>query len=95
MPENETEALRDDGFLRRRRPTLRGDGCRVAATLHLWKGLEGPFACPAVCAAARRARFRPAASRKCRRAVTRDVLDAASFYDDAERSRGKAMSLEV
>ena len=47
------------------------------ATLHRWKGLEGPFASPALRSALRlavRATGRPR-KRKSKRAVTRDILD--------------------
>ncbi len=80
MPADAAEALHDEGFLRAEGPhapsTVRR---RVSswATLHRWKGIEGPFASPALRSAVRlavRASARPR-RRKSRRAVIRDVLD--------------------
>ena len=75
MPEVVTKALRDDGFLRAGGPHAPATVKRRLsswATLHRWKGLEGPFASPALRSAVR-ASARP--RRKSRRAVTRDVLN--------------------
>jgi integrase len=80
MPANVGDALRADGLLRTEGPhapdTVRR---RLASwsTLHRWRGLEGPFASPALRSALRlavRDSGRPR-RRKSERAVTRDVLD--------------------
>ena len=80
MPEAVTEALHVDGFLRTDGPHAPATVKRRLsswATLHRWRGLEGPFASPALRSALRlavRASARPR-RRKSRRAVTRDILD--------------------
>jgi len=80
MPEDVTDALHDDGFLRAGGPHAPATITRrlsIWATLHRWKTLEGPFASPALRSAPRlavRASARPR-RRKSRRAVTRHVLD--------------------
>ena len=80
MPADVGDALRVDGLLRTEGPhapdTVRR---RLASwsTLHRWRGLEGPFASPALRSALRlavRASGRPR-RRKSERAVTRDILD--------------------
>jgi integrase len=80
MPSDVASALRADGLLRAEGPhapdTVRR---RLASwsTLHRWRGLEGPFASPALRSALRlavRASGRPR-RRKSERAVTRDILD--------------------
>lgn len=80
MPADVASALRADGLLRAEGPhapdTVRR---RLASwsTLHRWRGLEGPFASPALRSALRlavRASGRPR-RRKSERAVTRDILD--------------------
>jgi site-specific recombinase XerD len=80
MPADVDDALRADGLLRTEGPhapdTVRR---RLASwsTLHRWRGLDGPFASPALRAALRlavRASGRPR-RRKSERAVTRDILD--------------------
>jgi site-specific recombinase XerD len=80
MPAGVGFALRADGLLRTEGPhapdTVRR---RLASwsTLHRWRGLEGPFASPALRSALRlavRASGRPR-RRKSERAVTRDILD--------------------
>jgi integrase len=80
MPADVGDALRADGLLRTEGPhapdTVRR---RLASwsTLHRWRGLEGPFASPALRSALRlavRASGRPR-RRKSERAVTRDILD--------------------
>ena len=80
MPEAVAEALRAEGRLRVSGPhapaTVRR---RLAlwATLHRWRGVEGPFATPAIRNALRlsiRAADRPRA-RKSAAAITRDILD--------------------
>ena len=80
MPEDVTETLHVDGFLRTDGPHAPATVKRRLsswATLHRWKGLEGPFGSPALRSAlqlAVRASARPR-HRKSRRAVTRDILD--------------------
>jgi integrase len=80
MPADVDDALRADGLLRTEGPhapdTVRR---RLASwsTLHRWRGLDGPFASPALRDALRlavRASGRPR-RRKSERAVTRDILD--------------------
>jgi site-specific recombinase XerD len=80
MPADVSDALRADGLLRTEGPhapdTVRR---RLASwsTLHRWRGLDGPFASPALRAALRlavRASGHPR-QRKSERAVTRDILD--------------------
>jgi integrase len=80
MPADVGFALRADGLLRTEGPhapdTVRR---RLASwsTLHRWRGLEGPFASPALRSALRlavRASGRPR-RRMSERAVTRDILD--------------------
>jgi integrase len=80
MPEDVAEILREDGLLRAVGPHAPATVRRRLsswATLHRWRGLDGPFASPALRAALRlavRASGRPR-GRKSRRAVTRDILD--------------------
>jgi len=80
MAEDVAEALGDQGLLRAggpRAPATVKRRLSSWATLHRWKGLEGPFASPALRSALRlavRASVRPR-RRKSRRAVTRDILD--------------------
>ena len=80
MPAAVAASLRADGVLRSEGPhapdTVRR---RLSswATLHRWRGSEGPFASPALRSALRlavRASGRPR-QRKSKRAVTRDILD--------------------
>jgi integrase len=80
MPADVGDALRANGLLRTKGPhapdTVRR---RLASwsTMHRWRGLEGPFASPALRSALRlavRASGRPR-RRKSERAVTRDILD--------------------
>jgi len=52
------------------------------------------LSCGLCCGLAVHASDRPR-HQKCRRVVTRDVLNAVSYCNDAERSRGKATSLRV
>ena len=72
--------MRDDGLLRTEgahAPATVERRLSSWSTLHRWKGLEGPFASPALRSALRlavRASARPR-RRKSRRALTRDVLD--------------------
>ncbi len=79
MPGDITDALRDEGVLRADGPHAPATVHRRLsswATLHRWRGIEGPFASPALRSALRlavRASGRPRA-RKSRRAVTRDIL---------------------
>jgi integrase len=81
MPESVADALRAEGRLRSSGPhapaTVRR---RLAlwATLHRWRGVEGPFGNPAIRNALRlsiRAADRPPA-RKSAGAITRDILDS-------------------
>ncbi|HKN27884.1 MAG TPA: integrase, partial [Roseiarcus sp.] len=80
MPADAAEALHEEGFLRADGPHAPSTVRRRLsswATLHRWKGIEGPFASPALRSALRlavRASARPR-RRKSRRAVTRDILD--------------------
>jgi site-specific recombinase XerD len=80
MPADVGDAMRAEGLLRTEGPhapdTVRR---RLASwsTLHRWRGLEGPFASPALRSALRlavRASGRPR-RRKSERAVTRNILD--------------------
>ena len=68
MPQNVAESLREDGLLRSEGPhapaTVRG--AVELATLHRWRGIEGPFASPALRPALRwrfRRRFVPVIGR--------------------------------
>lgn len=80
MPEEVAATLRQDGHLRVDGPHAPSTVKRRLAhwaTLHRWKGIDGPFAAPALRTAVRlavRASTRPR-RRKSKRAVTRDVLD--------------------
>jgi integrase len=94
MPEAVADVLRAEGRLRARGPhapaTVRR---RLAlwATLHRWRGLEGPFGAPAIRNALRlsiRAADRPPA-RKSAGAITRDILDKLL----ATCGRGRAIDL--
>ncbi|QGM48236.1 tyrosine-type recombinase/integrase [Methylocystis heyeri] len=94
MPEAVADVLRAEGRLRARGPhapaTVRR---RLAlwATLHRWRGLEGPFGAPAIRNALRlsiRAADRPPA-RKSAGAITRDILDQLL----ATCGRGRAIDL--
>jgi hypothetical protein len=94
MPESVADALRAEGRLRSPGPhapaTVRR---RLAfwATLHRWRGVEGPFGNPAIRNALRlsiRAADRPPA-RKSAGAITRDILDSLL----ATRGRGRAFDL--
>ena len=94
MPEAVADVLRAEGRLRARGPhapaTVRR---RLAlwATLHRWRGLEGPFGAPAIRNALRlsiRAADRPPA-RKSAGAITRDILDELL----ATCGRGRAIDL--
>jgi integrase len=94
MPESVADALRAQGRLRSPGPhapaTVRR---RLAfwATLHRWRGVEGPFGSPAIRNALRlsiRAADRPPA-RKSAGAITRDILDSLL----ATRGRGGAIDL--
>jgi hypothetical protein len=94
MPEPVAAALRAEGRLRASGPhapaTVRR---RLAlwATLHRWRGVEGPFSNPSIRNALRlsiRAADRPRA-RKSALAITRDILDQLL----ATRGRGRAVDL--
>jgi integrase len=94
MPDAVADVLRAEGRLRARGPhapaTVRR---RLAlwATLHRWRGLEGPFGAPAIRNALRlsiRAADRPPA-RKSAGAITRDILDQLL----ATCGRGRAIDL--
>ena len=94
MPESVADALRAEGRLRSSGPhapaTVRR---RLAlwATLHRWRGVEGPFGNPAIRNALRlsiRAADRPPA-RKSAGAITRDILDSLL----ATCGRGRAADL--
>jgi integrase len=80
MPADVAHALRADGLLRTEGPHAPDTVRRRLASwssLHRWRGLEGPFASPALHSALRlavRASGRPR-RRKSERAVTRDILD--------------------
>jgi len=80
MPETIAAALRLGGHLRLDGPHAPATVKRRLAhwaTLHRWKGIDGPFAAPALRTAIRlavRASARPR-RRKSKRAVTRDILD--------------------
>jgi len=80
MPADVGDALRANGLLRTKGPHAPGTVRRRLAswsTMHRWRGLEGPFASPALRSALRlavRASGRPR-RRKSERAVTRDILD--------------------
>ena len=80
MPADVGDALCADGLLRTEGPHARDTVRRRLAswsTLHRWRGLEGPFASPALRSPLRlavRASGRPR-RRKSERAVTRDILD--------------------
>ena len=80
MPSDVAESMHADGLLRADGPHAPSTVRRRLsswATLHRWKGLEGPFASPALRSALRlavRATGRPR-KRKSKRAVTRDILD--------------------
>jgi integrase len=80
MPAGVAFALRADGFLRVEGPHAPATVRRRLSswsTLHRWRGIEGPFASPALRSALRlavRASGRPR-QRKSQRAVTRDVFD--------------------
>jgi integrase len=94
MPEAVAEALRAEGRLRASGPhapaTVRR---RLAlwATLHRWRGVEGPFSGPSIRNALRlsiRAADRPRV-RKSAQAITRDILDRLL----ATCGRGRAVDL--
>ncbi len=94
MPESVADALRAEGRLRSYGPhapaTVRR---RLAlwATLHRWRGVEGPFGSPPIRNALRlsiRAADRPPA-RKSAGAITRDILDSLL----ATCGRGRAIDL--
>src|ERR1700750_2302684 len=80
MPAHVDASLQAEGVLRRGGPTAPNTVKRRLAswaTLHRWKGIEGPFGAPSLRSAVRlavRASPRPR-TRKSKRAVTRDVLD--------------------
>jgi integrase len=80
MPADVGDALRANGLLRTKGPHAPGTVRRRLAswsTMHRWRGLEGPFASPALRSALRlavRASGHPR-RRKSERAVTRDILD--------------------
>jgi integrase len=79
MPADVTAWLQAEGLLRREGPHAPNTVKRRLAswaTLHRWKGIEGPFGAPSLRSAVRlavRASPRPR-TRKSKRAVTRDVL---------------------
>ena len=80
MPEDVVETMRRGGYMLDDCPHAPATVKRRLSswgTLHRWKGLEGPFASPALRSVIRlavRASARPR-RRKSRRAVTRDILD--------------------
>ena len=79
MPADVAARLQTEGLLREGPHAPNTVKRRLAswATLHRWKGIEGPFAAPSLRSAVRlavRASPRPR-TRKSKRAVTRDVLD--------------------
>lgn len=90
MPEDVAEAMRFDGYLPAEGPHAPSTVKRRLsswATLHRWKGLEGPFASPALRSAIRlavRASARPR-RRKSKRAVTRDVFDRLTATCGSDR----------
>ncbi|MDX3806515.1 MAG: tyrosine-type recombinase/integrase [Bosea sp. (in: a-proteobacteria)] len=80
MPAEVADALRVEGLLRSAGPHAPSTVKRRLAswgTLHRWKGIEGPFASPALRSAVRLAvRASPRSRRrKSKRAVTREILD--------------------
>lgn len=90
MPADVAERLHAGGFLRSDGPHAPATVRRRLSswtTLHRWRGIEGPFASPALRSALRlavRASGRPRA-RKSKRAVTRDIFDrlAATCRSDS------------
>ena len=101
MPAAVAAALAKSGSLRVEGPHAPSTVKRRLAhwgTLHRWRGLEGPFASPALRAAVRltvRASARPR-RRKSKRAVTRDILDrllATCRSDRLADSRDRALLL--
>ncbi len=74
MPQKVVESLREDGLLRSEGPYGAGD---ELATLHHWRGIEGPFASPTLRPALRVAVQASVCPRHRRRgrAFTRDALD--------------------
>jgi integrase len=90
MPADTAEALRAAGLLRSFGPHAPATVKRRLAswsTLHRWRGLDGPFASPALRAALRlavRASARPR-RRKSRRAITRAILDQLLATCGAEK----------
>jgi len=101
MPAAVAAALAKTGSLRVEGPHAPSTVKRRLAhwsTLHRWRGLEGPFASPALRAAVRmavRASARPR-RRKSKRAVTRDILDrllATCGSDRLADTRDRALLL--
>jgi len=101
MPAEVTAALVAGGALRVAGPHAPSTVKRRLAswsTLHRWRGIEGPFAAPALRAAVRlavRAAARPR-RRKSKRAVTRDILDrllATCRSDRLADARDRALLL--
>jgi integrase len=94
MPASVASALRAEGRLRSPGPHAPATVRRrftLWATLHRWRGVEGPFGSPAIRNALRlsvRAADRPPA-RKSAGAITRDILDSLL----ATRGRGRAADL--
>lgn len=80
MPDSVADALRDSGALKSRGPHAPATVKRrlsLWATMHRWRGLDGPFQAPHIRAALRlavRAAARPR-SRKSERAITGDIVE--------------------
>jgi integrase len=91
MPADIAERLNAGGFLRSDGPHAPATVRRRLSswtTLHRWRGIEGPFASPALRSALRlavRASGRPR-ERKSRRAVTRDIFDRLAATCRSDRS---------
>ncbi len=71
MPQKVVESLREDGLLRSEGPYGAGD---ELATLHRWRGIEGPFASPTLRPALRvavQASVRPPSSEEAARVYAR------------------------
>jgi integrase len=101
MPASVQTALADAGLRRTFGPHAPATAKRRLASwsaLHRWRGLEGPFASPALRAAIRlavRASLRPR-RRKSRRAITKDILEAllaACAGDGLAACRDRALLL--
>ena len=90
MPADVAERLHAGGYLRSDGPHAPATVRRRLSswtTLHRWRGIEGPFASPALRSALRlavRASVRPR-QRKSRRAVTRDIFDRLAATCRSER----------